>query len=96
MIFTWNVQKADSLDKNQWKFFWDKVIKQELGNVLIVFQSLEDGKPIPVGSKKFPYNITIDVKHDLTRENNCHCPGIVWSEVCTFSMEIMSLQYNNL
>ena len=68
VILPRNIQEAYELDKVNGNDFWDKVIKKELGNVLIVFKVLEDGEPIPVGSKKIPYHIIFDVKHDLTRK----------------------------
>ena len=68
VILPQNIEEAYTLDKINGNDFWDKAIKKELGNVLIAFKLLEDGEPIPVGSKKIPYHIIFDVKHDLRRK----------------------------
>ena len=63
-----SVEEAYSIDRENGNDLWDKAIKKELKNVLVAFQLLEDGEPLPVGSKLIPYHIIFDIKFDMTRK----------------------------
>ena len=63
-----SVKEAMALDASNGNSLWSDAISKELKNVLVAFQLIEDGEPLPAGSKQIPYHIIFDVKFDLTRK----------------------------
>lgn len=61
-----------AIDRENGNNLWDKAIKKELTNTLISFHLLEDGEPIPAGSKEIPYHIIFDIKLRLVAGGNKH------------------------
>lgn len=62
------VAEAHELDRINGNKLWHDAINKELKNVLVAFELIEDGEPIPAGSKQIPYHIIFDVKFNLTRK----------------------------
>lgn len=63
-----SVTEALALDKKNGNTLWSDAISKELKNVLVAFQLLDDGEPLPAGSKQIPYHIIFDVKFNLARK----------------------------
>ena len=62
------VDEALSLDKDNSNDLWQKAIRKELDKVRVAFRLLDEGEPIPIGSKKINYHLIFEVKMDLTRK----------------------------
>ena len=63
-----SVKEALQIDKDNNNSFWSEAINKELRNVIVAFQLLEEGEPLPIGSTRIPYHFVFDIKFDLTRK----------------------------
>lgn len=63
-----SIEHAKEIDRKNGNTFWDDAVQKEMSNVLVAFEILEEGDPIPIGWTKSSGHLVFDVKMDFTRK----------------------------
>ena len=62
------VERALEIDKETGTTFWRDAIEKEMKTVMVAFEFLEDGQPVPVGHRFIRCHMVFDVKSTLQRK----------------------------
>ena len=62
------LRRALEIDRETGTNFWRKALEKEMKNILPVFEILEEGQKVPVGSTKIDLTVIFDIKMDFTRK----------------------------